>query len=82
MRKLTTEEFVKKAQQIHNQKYDYQLVDYKNAHTKVKIICPKHGIFEQKPNDHLQGKGCNQCGIISSSSNRKYNMKYFIKKIR
>ncbi len=82
MKKLTTEEFIQKAQQIHNQKYDYQFVNYKNAHTKVNIICPEHGIFEQKPNDHLQGKGCNQCGIISSSSNRKYNIKYFIKKAK
>ena len=56
-KKLTTEEFIKKAQQIHSQKYDYQLVDYKNAHTKVKIICPEHGVFEQLPNNHLRKNG-------------------------
>ena len=60
--KLTTEEFIKKAQQIHNQKYDYQLVDYKNAHTKVKIICPEHGVFEQFPCNHIKGyNGCPKC---------------------
>ena len=60
-KKLTTEEFIGKAQQIHSQKYDYELVDYKNAHTKVKIICPKHGIFEQLPNNHLRKNGCKKC---------------------
>ena len=55
------EQFIKKAQQIHSQKYDYQLVDYKNAHTKVKIICPEHGIFEQRASAHTDGQGCPNC---------------------
>ena len=25
------------------------------------LICPKHGIFEQKTNSHLQGSGCKLC---------------------
>ena len=37
-------------------------MDYKNNHTKVKIICPIHGVFEQKPYIHLQGSGCKICG--------------------
>ena len=57
----TTEEFIKKAKEIHGDKYDYSLVDYKNAHTKIKIICPKHGIFEQLPLNHLSGKKCPKC---------------------
>ena len=55
------EEFTNKADKIHSNKYDYSLVDYKNAHTKVKIICPIHGEFEQKPTHHLSGKGCPKC---------------------
>lgn len=34
---------------------------YINNRTKVKIICPIHGIFEQKPNDHMNGRGCSKC---------------------
>lgn len=44
-RKLTTEEFVKNAQEIHGDKYDYSLVQYENAKTPVTIICPIHGKF-------------------------------------
>lgn len=56
------EDFVTKATEIHNGKYDYSLVEYVKSSSKVKIICPIHGMFEQTPNDHLSGKGCKQCG--------------------
>lgn len=49
MRKLTTEEFIKKSKNIHGDKFNYSMVDYKNTRTKVKIICLNCGIFEQYP---------------------------------
>ena len=59
---MTTEEFIKKAKAVHGDKYDYSLVDYKNNKTKVKIICPIHGIFEQTPANHIFKKsGCPKC---------------------
>ena len=58
-KRLTTEEFTQKAFKKHGNKYDYSLVKYVNSKTKVKIICPKHGVFEQKPNIHF--KGINEC---------------------
>ena len=59
--KSTTEDFIKKSNKIHNSKYDYSLVDYKDAVTKVKIICKEHGVFEQSPNTHLMNHGCSMC---------------------
>ncbi|MDR1019016.1 MAG: hypothetical protein LBM02_10000 [Lachnospiraceae bacterium] len=59
--KLTTGEFINRANNIHDSKYNYDLVDYKNYNTKVKIICPKHGVFEQTPLNHLNKKGCSRC---------------------
>ena len=56
-----TEEFLTKANLIHGAKFDYSLVDYKNARIKVKIICPIHGVFEQTPNNHLSRRGCPKC---------------------
>ena len=58
---LTTDEFIKKAKKIHENKYDYSLTKYVNSKTKIKIICPIHGIFEQTPNNHLKGCGCPKC---------------------
>lgn len=62
IRKTPVSDFISKANKMHNNKYDYSLVKYKNTNTKVKIICPKHGEFEQQPADHLCGRGCVKCG--------------------
>ena len=50
--------FIEKSKKIHNSKYDYSLVKYVNNTTKVKIICPVHGVFEQTPASHLNGSEC------------------------
>jgi hypothetical protein len=57
----TQEDFILKAQQVHENLYDYSLVEYTDSRNKVNIICSKHGMFEQIANDHLQGKGCPKC---------------------
>lgn len=59
--KLTTSQFINKANKIHNNKYDYSKVIYSEYYKKVKIKCRKHGYFYQKPSNHLAGKGCNLC---------------------
>lgn len=60
--KLTQEEFIKKARNIHGNKYDYSKVNYTNSNTKVCIICLEHGEFWQLPCSHTNGKaGCPKC---------------------
>ena len=59
--KLSKEDFITKAKEIHNNKYDYSKVDYKNTITEVCIICPNHGEFWQEPAVHLSGCGCPIC---------------------
>jgi hypothetical protein len=71
-------DFIKQANQIHNFKYDYSLVNYKNCDTKIKIICPFHGAFEQTPYQHLKGHGCHKCGILISGKNRRHLCDDFI----
>jgi len=52
--------------------------------TKIKIICPFHGVFEQTPKNHIKGQNCPNCPkkIISigekkiSEILRKNNIKY------
>jgi hypothetical protein len=76
-KRLTTEEFIKKAKVVHGDKYDYSLVEYKNRRIEIKIICPEHDIFEQIPTNHLNGKGCPKCG-----GNIKKTTEEFIKKAK
>lgn len=63
-------EFIEKGTQLHNGKYDYSNVDYINSRTKVNIICPKHGLFEQVPRSHLQGNGCPKCAYEWTDEHR------------
>lgn len=61
--KLTKDEFIKRAVQVHGKKYDYSKVEYKNNRKKVCIICPEHGEFWQTSGQHLQGNGCPKCSL-------------------
>lgn len=62
--RMTQDEFVKRANEVHNFKYDYSKVEYKNAKTKVCIICPEHGAFWQTPEKHIKREqGCPKCNI-------------------
>lgn len=58
---VTTKDFIEKAKRIHGERYDYSKTEYKNSSTKIKIICPTHGIFLQEPSSHLNGRGCPYC---------------------
>lgn len=71
---MTINEFIEKAKKIHGDKYDYSLVDNFSENKKIKIICKKHGIFEQYYHHHLQGSGCPYC-----SNNKKSTTEEFIK---
>ena len=55
--------FIERAKNIHNGFYSYDNVDYINARKDVTITCPIHGDFNQRPDNHLSGKGCNKCSI-------------------
>lgn len=71
----TTDWFIKKAIETHGNKYDYRKTEYINMKQKIRITCPFHGDFWQKPSDHLRGLGCAAC-----SGNKKSNKEEFVKK--
>lgn len=67
------EEFIKKAINIHGNTYCYDNVLYKNNRIPVQIYCNIHGLFYQRPDNHLSGKGCQEC-----SGNKKITIKQFL----
>jgi hypothetical protein len=84
-KRLTNEEFIEKARKKHGDKYDYSLVEYENAKTKIEIICEKHGSFYQTPTNHVRGRGCPLCSYeekiidqnkIINRFNKKHGIKY------
>lgn len=62
--KLTLEDFVRRSNIAHKNKYDYTNSIYVNSSTKVLIGCPVHGAFEQLAGDHIRGRGCAKCSAV------------------
>ena len=71
-------ELINEFKLIHLDKYDYSLVDYKNAKTKIKIICPSHGNFELYTRQHLKGVNCSNCERERISVNQRKTTNQFI----
>lgn len=82
MRKLTTDEFVARAKQLHGDRYDYSKVDYKTQRNKVCITCKEHGDFWQEPINHLHGCGCPACGAQTAANKNRKDTESFIKRAR
>lgn len=73
MKRLTTEQFIEKAKLIHKDTYDYSFCSYINSRTKIRISCKIHGIFEQRPSDHLYGNvGCPKCANNNIPTTKKF----------
>lgn len=79
MRRLTTEEFIKRAKEKFD--YDYSITIYKNKRTKIKFICPKHGIQEQLPENHIK-YGCGLCGRENGYSSVRLAQDKIIKRFK
>ncbi len=56
-------EYTKKANLVHNFRYDYNKLNYINSKTKIIITCRIHGDIEQLPHNHLRGHGCLKCKL-------------------
>ena len=65
IRRWDTDILISEFNKIHFGIYGYSLVKYESAYKKVKIICKKHGIFNQGIHHHLKGQGCKSCSSNS-----------------
>lgn len=83
-KKINTEIFINKANNVHMNRYDYSMVNYLGCKKDIVILCSKHGEFNQTPDKHLMGHGCPKCAGYNKSTddfivasrlihNNKYN---------
>lgn len=79
---VTEKSFIEKANIKHNNKYNYELINYVKAIKKITIICSIHGSFEQTPNSHLNGSGCPKCGRKIVEDSRKLSNEEFIERAK
>ena len=81
-KKLNTKEFIKKAQAVHGNKYNYDKSNYIRAFEKICITCPVHGDFWQLPAVHLQGHGCALCKNDATRQRRVMSKDEFIRRAK
>lgn len=84
---FSTEDFINKSKELHEDKYDYSKTVYTGSLNKLTITCPRHGDFEQLALNHMtKGYGCRHCGFISTAKhsylntiNTEFTTLYYIK---
>lgn len=82
-KKLSNDEFKERCSIIHNNLYDYSLVEYKNSDSIVTIICLIHGPFHQRASNHLRRKsGCPICANKKRNKNNKKTHEIALKEIK
>lgn len=79
-KKLTTKEFIDKANQIHNYHYNYDKTEYIRSNQKLTIDCYIHGQFQQIASNHLNGMGCSKCGLHKMKEAKKTKLNKFLSK--
>ncbi len=76
-RKLTTEEFVERAQTRWNNRYSYEQTIYTTGKERVIVTCPRHGNFTITAAYHLGDGGCPHCAM----STEQHDLTQFVKSI-
>jgi Zn finger protein HypA/HybF involved in hydrogenase expression len=75
-------EFVRRAHEVHGDKYTYDEASYTQMKAPLKIICPKHGKFTQQGISHLKGTGCPACSGEALSLKRRMPFSEFLRRAR
>jgi len=82
-KKITTEEFVRRAKEVHGDKYDYSKANYTSIRGKVEIVCKEHDSFMQSAQAHMNGHGCRKCGSEKIWKSRtRLNTEEFIRRAK
>lgn len=77
-RRMTQEQFMQKAYDVHGNRYILDRVCYKSSHEKIEIICKQHGAWESMPYAFLDGHGCPKCAVSKRSNEKRLTQEEFI----
>lgn len=80
---LSKDEFIKRANIIHNFEYDYSNIEYVNQTTPIIIVCKIHGEFSLTPSLHSSiksHKGCQKCGTERGIKKNTFTTEEFVQR--
>lgn len=83
MKKITTEEILKRIEDTHDNRYTYIDIENKKLKDKITIKCNNCGnIFNQELNAHIKGQGCPECAKKNKAKKLAFTLEQFIEKAR
>ena len=86
MARMSYEEFIKKAREIHGNKYQYPDKEtFDKTYPKIKVVCPKHGEFTLYATLHVNEKykyACRKCGYENRKPKPKISKEEMIRRFR
>jgi hypothetical protein len=65
-------EFLKRAKNVHGNKFKYDESSFNGMNNKMTMICPVHGPFQQTPKNHTLGQGCPKCGGVAKKTTEDF----------
>jgi very-short-patch-repair endonuclease/plasmid maintenance system killer protein len=80
--KWTQKTFIKKCKEVHNNYYDYSMINFVVTNGEINIICPKHKKFPQMAYEHLRGRGCEKCGRIETGVKKRIGFTKWLKEAK
>ena len=63
---ITKEEFIKRAEKKHGNRFDFSEVDYKGYNKYTEFTCSEHGKFRARPIAIVKDIGCQKCSFTNS----------------
>lgn len=79
-KKISFEEFKRRAIETHGDKYAYDKESYVDYSTDMNILCKKHGWFKQKPYKHVKGQNCKYCAREQQSKRQRLTHSQYIER--
>lgn len=74
--------FIKKANEVHENLYNYDKINYIDFLTEVTIVCNIHGDFKQVPQNHTRGSGCHKCARLTMAKKQRNTTEDFVNKAK
>jgi len=62
--RVSSADFIKNAQKVHGDRYDYSKSNFVKSIIKTTVTCKIHGDFQISPNQHQNGSGCPACSKL------------------
>lgn len=79
---MSNEEYIEALKQVHGDRYDLSLVDFKGTKHRVIGICKDHGQFTLQADNFLKGGNCPQCARLIAIDKTKLSQEEVVQKFR